>query len=210
MGASPVPGHIHGKEGDAVRQHARVRLYGFFLARIERADRQNQRRGTNALGKPQISHNLLALEGNPHGLHRRIEEPAVTPEGRQSILISLFLARRIRRGPAGKGVVAPGHQVVLALLVFIGVRRGAAGVTIGDGAPGSGPFIAVQAMNIGQRLARIVGFESGGRREIVVHAPLRFGFELLEITRPAALRQCRGAGQQHQADPRGGTCQEIS
>ena len=48
-------------------------------------------------------------------------------------------------------------------------------------------------MDIGQGLARIFGFEPGCRRKISVHAPLRFGLELFEITRSAALRDRSGS-----------------
>jgi hypothetical protein len=60
----------------------------------------------------------------------------------------------------------------------------------GDLAPTVRPFVAIEAVDVGQCLAHVLRFEPGERISAAVGARLRLGLELLKRARRCDLREC--------------------
>jgi hypothetical protein len=200
-------GHVDGEHRDPAPNERIAPLDCILLAAVERADGQHQR-GRACRGQPQIADDLFAFEGNAYDLDRGVEEARVVAESLERHGVGLLLAGRIRYRPAGEGVIAPCFEVIglrfpqlLFLLLALGARR----VPPANRAESCRPFVTVEAVHLLERLAYVVGLESGERIGIALGAGERLGFELLERARRCDLRGCRRGREQQ-----GCRCQQTA
>ena len=140
-----------------------VALGPFLLAGIERRDQEDQRRRFGGLGQPQIADDLLALERNFDHFERRIEIARIGKIGLDAFGIGLLLLRRIVRRVMGELVVARrGEKFAAGLGRPAGLfcRPARRHVTVADRHPGTRPFVAIERVDVAERLAHLVERES--------------------------------------------------
>lgn len=154
------------------------------------ADGERDGRRSRAFRHREIRMHRLAVVGERHRLDRRIG-------GRRGLLeviggarIGGLLARRVGRWPGAEGVVAERHHVglVRGLLVARGKLVAAFGIARTHRGPGLGPFVAVEARDVAEDFADVVGLHAGHRISVAVGSLLH---GLLQLG-PRALRRKLG------------------
>ena len=161
----------------------RAETFGQILfTTVQTVHRNYQRhRAFGVLRKPQVAHDLIALEGNVHHFQRRIEELACVQKCVDSFFIRALLSRRRRNGPASERVELPGpYEIRISLRgITLFQRLGFRHITVRHEHESRGPFVFVAAVNLGT-LPYVPGIQPDQRILAVFRAAYGFGLYFVE------------------------------